>query len=333
MKRFICLALLVSCCLLMACSTQKKVAVNFEPGQPIRVMVLPFVQLDDSGKVIQQDASIILDGVPLVSEKLEQDPPELLRQMVQSELAGGSLDILPPVLVNLELPHHDFGRPDGSFDLQKIYSTPAKDLCQHFLDCDAVLYGTVTDWDRSYYGVQTVNSVGLKLKLVLAKDNRTLYEVEVKDSEGRGISGGPTGFSDLVVEPLKGLDSDVIADVARAVTRQAVEPLIVKSEEAPAMSTAPALYAVAHTVLSEKNEKSKSILVLAFASPGCRVSFSLSDDIQNFPMVEVEPGQYMGQYIPQESDVFKQSEIATVITDAFGRTSRQISASGYLNYP
>lgn len=313
-----------------ACSS-KKVNVEFETTEPLRVMVLPFVQLDSDGTIIQPDAGLFIDGVPLISAELAENPPELLRQQVQAELGSTMLDVLSPYLVNVELPHHGYARDDGSFDMDRIYAADAKELCKDFLDCDAVLYGYVTTWDRSYYGLQTVNSIGLKLKLVSARSGKVLYEVEVGESTGRGLSGGPTGFSDLVIEPIRGLDSDQIQMVSRKVVNKAVEPLRVESRPEFLSAPAPSIYAVSHSpmeIQSAMLAQHNRLLVLVFGSPGNKGYFSIGETVLDFPMVEVEPGQYVGEFAPLPREMFVPQPVHAALVDTVGRRTEQVSAGG-----
>ncbi len=314
--------------LLSSCSGKQEVKTPYSSTEALRVMVLPFVQVDDAGNIQLSETELAVDGVPLVSEKLDEDPPELLRQMVQSELKASQFDVVLPYLVNVELPHHGFGFPDGSFNLKKIYGTSAGDLCTKFLDCDAVLFGWVTDWDRSYYGLQSVNEVGLRLRLVSAKSEKTLYEVEVEESEGAGLSGGPTGFSDLVLEPIRGLDAKNIEELARTAARKAVEPLRATARPENVSIAPPSIFAVAHSPRQLSRDTSDTLLVLAFGSAAAQATFSIGNEIENFPMIEIEPGQYVGEYQALPEERLASSLVTVQLIDRYGRSTEQVSASG-----
>ena len=182
-----------------ACSSQFTHTLEFNPDEPIRVAVVPFVQVDKHGAITDSDGSLLVDGIPLLSADVKDKPTELVRKIVQRELRESNLDILAPYLVNVELPHHGFAKPDGSFDLEKIYATAPSQICLHALDCDAVLYGKITEWDRSYYGVQSVNSLGISLELKDARTGKVLFQSDGMDSESRGLSKGPTGYTSFVL--------------------------------------------------------------------------------------------------------------------------------------
>ena len=48
-------------------------------------------------------------------------------------------------------------------------------LAKH-LDCDSLLLGEVTDYDAQFFCIYSQASVGIKLRLILAKDNRQLWQ-------------------------------------------------------------------------------------------------------------------------------------------------------------
>jgi hypothetical protein len=68
----------------IGCSGTYKNQVNFNPSEPIRIAVLPFAQIDDSGALVQADENYLIDNVALVSSKLKQTPSQYVQTLVQS---------------------------------------------------------------------------------------------------------------------------------------------------------------------------------------------------------------------------------------------------------
>jgi len=268
--------LLISICILASCSGTVEHKLNFNPEESIRVAVMPFARVNEEGKVITEDPSIIIDGVPLVSEELEDDPADIVRQMVVSELRKSSLDIVSTSLIDLELPHHGF----KLMNREQILEMSPDRICSHLLDCDAIITGKITKWKRSYYGLQSINSVGIELKMT-SLDKKTLYSVKAEDSDSRGLSKGPTGYSSLVVEPIKGLDSQIIEDLARKVVRDALKPLRTSSRSDFLTSEPPSIFATSHSSRSGKIKRGEPLIVLMFASPKQNASFSIGKIIEN----------------------------------------------------
>jgi hypothetical protein len=185
--------------LLGGCSTKIKSQLEFDPQEPLRVAVIPFVSVDSKGEFSADESRLIVDNLSLVSKDQAQSPAQIVRKQVLQELKKTGLDLLSTALIDVDLPHNGFAKNGTSIDLQKLYKTSAADLCTKFLNCDAILYGRIFEWDRSYYGIQSVNSVGIDLQLVSAKTGKTLFSSRASDSESRGLTQGPTGYSSLVL--------------------------------------------------------------------------------------------------------------------------------------
>lgn len=290
--------------------------------EPLRVAVLPFYQTDDSGAVVNPDTSIfLLDNIPGVSEELEDSPAVIIQKLVQSELRKTSLDMLTPVKVRTDLVHHGF--TEGmTYDYAKILRTTPRALCEK-LACDAVMYGRVTTWDRSYYGLQSVSTVGIELKLVRARDGALLFEAQSEDSDSRGLTKGPTGYSSLVIEPLRGLGNEIITDLARQVVERSVAPLIVANRPELLDTPPPGIYASAHDAPTGTLEPGKPLTVVMIASGGQSASFSIGSAVENIPMTELDRGHYIGEFYPLPTDHFEAAPVYVYLTDRFGRSTRQ----------
>lgn len=306
----------------VGCAGTYQHTLEFNPGEPLRVAVLPFQLLDTDGKVTNEESRLVVDSVALVSSKIEETPPQIVRRLVLADLEKSGLDVVTPVLIDLDLPHRGFGRSDGTLDLQKVINTDPKELCTKFLNCDAVMYGTVTRWDRSYYGIQTVNTVGVSLNLVSAKNKKVLFSASAVDSESRGITKIPTGFSSLVLEPIRGLNSEIILDLARSTVSNMLNPLKVTSRPEFLTDAPPAIFASSNDARGSSVSRDKGLVVVMFGSPGQSAKFAIGNSI-DIPMVERTPGHYYGEYIPLEGDSFRNEKVVVSLSDAYGRTTTQ----------
>ena len=313
---------------IVGCSGTFNHQLEINPAEPIRVAVLPFVQVDENGEIVEVEKDLLVDNVALVSKKLKDNPPEIFRKIVQSELSKTSLDVISPYLVDFEIPHHGYLTPSGEIDLPKLYSAPPNAICKHFLDCDAVFYGKVTRWDRSYYGLQSTNRVGFNLRLVSAKDNSVLFESNGEDSEGRGILKGPTGYSSLVVEPIKGLDSELIVELSEQTVAKMLAPLRVSNRPEFLNTPAPSIYATSHDGGSIELSVSNPLSVLMFAEPGNIASFSIGEYAIGIPMEERSGGRYYGEYYPLETDSFSELPVHVSLKDKFGRVAKRVIGEG-----
>lgn len=310
-------------CILAACEGTYTHQLNFNPSEPLRVAVLPFTAVDPQGKPHELEGRLFVDNVSIVSSEVTQSPTQILRKLTLAELERSGLDVLTTALIDIDLPHHGYAKSDGTLDLEKLYNTTPQDLCSNFLTCDAVLYGNVRKWDRTYLAVQSINTVALDLKLVSARDGKVLFESSAEDSESRGLTKGPTGISSLVLEPIKGLDSDIIANLARNLVAKMLEPLDVTKRPEYLASAPPSVLAVSHDAINLNLSRNQPLIVLMFGTPGSQASFSIGTAIEHIPMVERAPGHYYGEYLPLASDKISSAEVKVYLVDKYGRSTQQ----------
>ncbi|RIL11121.1 MAG: hypothetical protein DCC75_02955 [Proteobacteria bacterium] len=291
--------------ILGGCASTYKNKVDFNPLEPIRVAVLPFYYVDSKGGVVENDADLLIDQVGLVSSELEETPASFVRKAVYNELRKTSMDVLAPSLVDSRLSHTGFSKTDLTMDLKRIAATPPGEFCPN----------------RSYFAIQSVATVSLELSLVSVRDGKVLYQAEAKDSESRGITKGPTGFSDLVVEPIRGLNNQIIQDLARSMVVKSLAPLRAENRPEFLDSPPPSISASAHDAL--QGDINSSLTVIMLGNAQMSASFSIGNNLFVLPMSEREPGHYVGEYYPLPVDAFKDQIVTVYLTDKFGRTSAQ----------
>lgn len=140
---------------LTACTPKLKYQLKFNPDQQLRVAVMPFAQVDDNGEIIPGNelmpptSNLLIDKVSLVSSTPRETPTRFVRTLVQNGIRATQLQMIDPSLIEIELPHHGFGKGDGTFDVAKIRSSSASDICTQHIQCDAILYGTIHRWKRN----------------------------------------------------------------------------------------------------------------------------------------------------------------------------------------
>ena len=303
------------------CSSKYTERLDFNPLEPLRVAVLPFAQVDPVKGVSNSEGRIILDNLSLVSTTVADTPAQILRKQSFSELQGSALDLLSVALIDIDLPHQGFALADGTIDLKKLYNTDPAELCSKFLNCDAILYGYIHRWDREYYGVQSVNTVDIELKLVLAKNSKVLFEARGKDTESRGLTKGPTGISDLVLEPIKGLDAEIINELGKSVVTRLLKPLRVSERPEFLSSEPPDIFAASHNAPDGKLLPREPLIVLVFGTSQTPARFTIGDTGISVPMVERFPGHYYGEYLPEPEDIISSAPVEVTLTDKFGRST------------
>jgi hypothetical protein len=315
--------LLFSIILITGCSKRLTYTLNFPPGEHLRVAVLPFAQIGTDGKLLLNNEkmlptdNLIIDKVSIISSPLKETPTLFVRTLVQNELQKTDLEIIDPHLIEIELPHHGFGNSKGNFDIDKIRQAQATQICTHLIECDAVLYGTIHQWKRRYYGIESVNSVDVEIILRRARDNSILYQARLKKNESRGLTGGPTGISDLLLEPIRGLNSEIIEDLARQVVRELVKPLSTNPNNEE-IGFLPVIYAATHNAPPTLAPLG-SFDVLVYGSPHCQTSFRIGEISGDIPLIERSSGHYSGQYFGERGEGFQNKDVFVKIKATNGR--------------
>lgn len=311
---------------LSGCAAKINSKVDFNPSEPIRIAVLPFARVDD-GKIIEdEDENLAIDDVSIVSSALDDTPAGFIQSLVQSELSRAALDVITPAVIEAQLSHNGYDRPGTQpvkLNLTKIHAASPQTLCTKLLSCDAVLVGKVVKWDRTYLGLQSVSTVGIDVKMLSAKDGKVLFSAYGEDSDSRGLTKGPTGISDLIIEPVRGLDSKIITDLAREVVSKMMKPLAISNRPGFLNTAPPAIIAGAHDSRNGVISNNGKLTVIALGTPGQTGSFSIGDSVLNIPMVERESGHYIGEYFPVPGDSFSNQYAVVQLKDSFGREINQ----------
>ncbi len=320
--------ILTTILLLCSCTGKYTHKLDFNPSEPIRIAVLPFISVDSSGNEIEEESRLVVDTFSLISTDQKETPTQLMRKFTIAKLKNTGLDVVSPVLIDVELPHKGFSKPDGSIDKQKVFNVPAEKLCKDFVSCDAVLYGKITDWSRDYYGIQSVSSVAADIKIVSARTGKTIFSSEGSDAESRGITKIPTGFSSIVVEPIKGLDSDIIVDLGSNVINNMLAPLDAKQRPEFLESAPPMVLAASHSAKDGYFSKNEPLVVVMYGSDAQTASFAIGDKIIGIPMIERVPGHYYGEYVMLQGDIVRNEDVNITLTDSFGRSTTQTVPKG-----
>jgi len=324
----------LSICLLVilsACTPKLKYKLKFNPEHHLRIAVMPFSQVDKNGAVIPSNelmpptSNLLIDKVGLISSTPRETPTRYVRTLVQNAVRSSQLDLVNPLLIEIGLPHHGFGKGDGTFDVVKIQETTSSELCTHFLQCDAILIGKIHRWERNYYGIQSVNSVDIELVIRSSQDNSVLYQARLRDTDSRGIAGGPTGISDLLLEPIRGLDYEIIEDLARSVVTRLVRPLMADKEASnqAGYHHLPSIYAATHNAASAPLGSRGRFDVLLYGSPGVVASFRIGDLSGELPLIERSPGHYSGKYFGQPYEHFSTQPVFVKIQNRAGAIVEQ----------
>lgn len=93
------------------------------------------------------------------------------------------------------------------------------------LGADAVLTGTVTQWGRTYFIVQSWVKAELQLDLLDAPSGEIIWSKKRANTRQAGILKGPTGYKAIVTAPIMGMKGSHLERIANHLTRALAEDL------------------------------------------------------------------------------------------------------------
>jgi len=161
------------------------------------------------------------------------------------------------------------------------------------------------------------------IELVAASDGAELFHLYGEDSESRGLTKVPTGISDVVLEPIRGLNADIISNLSRRIVKKVIKPLLLESRLEFLTSSPPSVYASSHDSTAPFLDPKDGLVIVMFGTPNTEASFSLGRKVRRVPMIERSPGHYFGQYHPVEGISFGPQQVYVELKDSVGRITRQ----------
>jgi len=277
--------------------------------QGYRIAVLPFtVSAPEDDFLIPEPGAL---GNVLSLGGLSNDAPprhvaaHLLRRGIVWTLADSPFDVMALWVTDTELSHQQID-PNATSPEQIAKA----------LGVDGVLYGDVTAWNRSYYGVESYLTAGLSLRLVDGASGRTLFEGSHTEQIAAGVTGGPTAVVSAGTEPVSGLDGGKLVTAGRKLVRHLAgqlsgrEPRVMMTPEAGG-GISPTLSFV--SVAPDRDGMlvpGDRIRVIAIGTPGSDVRFSLGHYQTAIPMPAVavakdprgDRATYVGTYVVQAGE-------------------------------
>lgn len=272
-----------------------------------RVAVMPFT-------ISAPTDGFLSDSLAPVGELLalegRRDAPmgdrlgQLLRGDVVAWLQQTDYQIVEPWQSTTQLTH-------AGFTSDQTRDPANAQALARILGVDAILFGDLRRWNRSYYVVQSVAEVALQLQLIDGSSGERLFTTERTETIGSGITGGPTGYASIATEPLAGLRGSHLRALTRSVARNAVAEL---NGGDLGNTPGPLTPRLAVVGLAQQHEGpfqvGERIDVVAIGSSDCDVRFDIGRLRTRVPMLQTERhpdprgerATYVGHYIVQPGD-------------------------------
>ena len=217
-------------------------------------------------------------------------------------------------------------RKAGLADAEAINKISPKELGR-MLGVDAVIYGSISDFDKLFAVVYSSVSVGAEIKMYDTKTGNFLWSGKhvTRIQEG-GISANPIGLIATVVATAMNVRDVQLLRACDDLFRDMVKTI-------PVPAIAEALRPPVITLLTQdtKNQPKKAgdeIKVVIQGAPKMQAYFNIGEFKKNIDMQEVEPGGYLGVYKVIPGDNITTAMITGYLRDEAGNTAEWVDAVG-----
>lgn len=292
---------------MLSCSQEIR-RVNFNLNTPLRVAILPFENKSSGDSYISKPFAAGINYLPLIGGDDQIAPASLMREKFSANLRSTNLNPILNTTVDIALTENKL------YDIQTLKSMDLRRL-EDMLDVDAVIFGEVTHWDRSYYVAESSVTIGLHVKMVDVTNNQLLWEHHFVDSERRGLTKVPTGYVSAGLEPLRGLSNSLFVELSDDVTRRVVDSIRPEKQSEFMDVTFPVIVNATFQIDSQKNE----ILVFAIGDENVSAFFSFGNTSEQIPMSEVSKGQYIGRYQFRTLEKHHQEKVVVRFVNKYGQ--------------
>ena len=299
------------------------------------------VSTSQTGTTVVQTAEILLNGeyetteayekhkpktiavLPFLNETGKEEAPEVVRRCFYNHFS--SLPYLDVELFRVDSLLRSKGVTDPT-NVQKM--TPQQ--LGAILNVDAVIYGTITNYDRIYAVLISDVAVGARLRMADTKTGDELWAGEhVAHTPSGGIATTPVGLILTALSTAYNLrainlyrtSDDLFREMVKAVPR----PTLAEAE-AP-----PAIIMLAQDGAFSVKKAGDVIKVAMEGDSRMRASFDIGDFKKGLRMREVSPGNYVGEYRIVPGDNVKDALVTGHLVNEAGVAAEWIDALGNAN--
>lgn len=215
-------------------------------------------------------------------------------------------------------------RKAGLTDPEAIKSTKPQELAK-ILNVDAVIYGTISNFDKMFAVVYSQVSVGAEIEMYEAKTGHFLWNGKhvTRIQEG-GISTTPIGIIATVIATSMNVRDIQLLRACDDLFRDMVKTIPVPSlAEA---SHPPVITILTQDTQGQPRKAGDVIKVVMKATPKMQAYFDIGDFKKGIDMKEIEPGGYLGTYRVVPGDTVEKAVITGHVTDDTGNTANWIDA-------
>ena len=260
--------------------------------------------------------------LPFINQAKSQEGSEAVRKGFYNHFSSLPFKDMELYRVNEVL------RKAGLEDPAVINRTSPQELGK-ILNVDAVVYGTISNFDKLFAVIYSNVSVGAEIRMMDTKTGKMLWRGQhVTYIHEGGISTSPIGLVATVIATAMNIrDIQLLRacdDLFRDMVKTIPTPTIAEALRPPVISL---------LVQDTKNLPKKAgdeIRVVIQGTPKMQAYFHIGEFKKNIDMLEQEgePGVYLGVYKVIPGDNLNQAVVTGFLRDAAGNTAAWVDAVG-----
>jgi len=217
-------------------------------------------------------------------------------------------------------------RKAGLTDPAEISEKTPQELGK-ILNVDAVVFGTISNFDKMFAVVYSQVAVGAKIEMYDTETGHFLWRGEhtTRIQEG-GISTTPVGIiATVIATSMNVRDIQLLRacdDLFRDMVKTIPVPTIAETSQPPVIMI------LTQDTQAKPKKAGDEIKVVMKGTPNMRAYFDIGEHRKGVDMKEVEPGGYFGVYRVVPGDNITGAVITGRLTDDTGNTAQWIDAVG-----
>jgi hypothetical protein len=275
------------------------------------------VGIDPTPEAVVEEGAALPTQVavlPFVNKTADPDAGAVVRKMFYNFFSSLNYRDIEPGLVDEDL------RKRGFYDkLLAGENVDARQLGQ-FLGVDAVIFGEVTDFGKTYAVIYSEIEAGLKARMVSCVTGKTIWELEHTATIGQGdVPLSLTGLAATVVRSALNYNQAKKVNAASKLSMQMIEtiPNPERITDPP-----PRIELMVHNASEKLLRPGQSLRVVLIGEPGNQASWEVVPLVKRQPLTEKEPGTYIGSYRVKPDDKLVYGRLSGYLKSSKGLESQ-----------
>ena len=215
-------------------------------------------------------------------------------------------------------------RKAGLVDPVDIYKTPPEKL-KEILNVDAVIFGTISNFDKFFAGIYSQVSVGAEIKMYDTQGHFLWSGQHVARIHEGGISVTPVGIVASIIAAAMNIRDIQLLRACDDLFRDMVKTI--PAAKYAEMLKKPHIEMLAQDSKGKPKKAGDIIKVALKGDPGMQAWFDISGFKKGIDMKEVEPGGYVGSYRVVPGDNIKDVFVTGYLSDNAGNTTSWVDAT------